>query len=192
MLRCISTRAHITTEVLVSHANARTTVHGRLLIVPRHQQGWTKAPIAAAMGLSRPCVIEWIARFEAEGKDGLRDRSSRPRRCSRRTPDGVEERIDAVRREQRRGPDWIGAEVGVAARTVSRVRRRHEMPYPRGCDPMTGAVIRASTNATAVRYERERPGELVHVDVKKLGRTPDGGGCRTQGRCEEVGGRGIG
>jgi transposase InsO family protein len=69
----------------------------------------------------------------------------------------------------------------VPARTVSRVLRRHQVPYLRALDPMTGQVIRAS-KTTAVRYERSRPGELVHVDVKKIGRIPDGGGWRAHGR----------
>ena len=67
------------------------------------------------------------------------------------------------------------------ARTVSRILRRHEVPRLRRCDPMTGEVIRAS-KTTAVRYERDRPGELVHMDVKKIGRIPDGGGWRAHGR----------
>ena len=93
----------------------------------------------------------------------------------------VEERIVAIRREQRRGQDWIGPELGVPARTVSRVLRRHGVPYLRECDPLTGEVIRAS-KTTAVRYERDRPGELVHVDVKKVGKIPDGGGWKAHGR----------
>ena len=68
-----------------------------------------------------------------------------------------------------------------SARTVSRILRRHKIPYLRELDPMTGKVIRSSKQ-TAVRYERDRPGELVHMDVKKLGRIPDGGGWRAYGR----------
>ena len=89
--------------------------------------------------------------------------------------------VVAMRRAERRGQDWIGPELGVAARTVSRILRRHGVPYLRECDPLTGEVIRAS-KTTAVRYERERPGELVHVDVKKIGKIPDGGGWRAHGR----------
>jgi hypothetical protein len=74
---------------------------------------------------------------------------------------------------------------------VGRILRRHGEPYLRDCDPMTGVLIKASKN-TAVRYERDSPGDLVHVDVKKLGRIPDGGGWRAHGRSEEVRGRGIG
>jgi transposase InsO family protein len=98
-----------------------------------------------------------------------------------RTGPEVEAIVLAARREHRRGPDWLGPELGVPARTVSRILRRHGVPRLAVCDPMTGEVIRAS-KTTAVRYERERPGELVHMDVKKIGRIPDGGGWRAHGR----------
>ncbi len=75
----------------------------------------------------------------------------------------------------------LGPELGVPARTVSRILRRHGCPYLRECDPLTGEVIRAS-KTTAVRYERDHPGELVHVDVKKIGQIPDGGGWQAHGR----------
>jgi transposase InsO family protein len=164
----------------VSHRNARLTVHGRLLIVQRHQARWKQAHIAAAMGVSRKCVKTWIDRYAAEGEPGLQDRSSRPHSMPGRTSAEVEDRVVALRRSERRGPDWIGAEVGVPTRTVSRILRRHQVPPLAMCDPMTGEVIRAS-KATAVRYERDRPGELVHMDVKKLARIPDGGGWRGRG-----------
>jgi transposase InsO family protein len=165
----------------VSHASARTTFHGRLLMVRRHQAGWPKAHIAAAMGVSRKCVKTWVDRFATEGEDGLVDRSSRPHRTPTRTPAQLEERIVELRRRERRGPDWIGAELGVPARTVSRVLARHGVPRLASLDPITGEVIRAS-KVTTIRYERERPGELVHMDIKKLGRIPDGGGWRVHGR----------
>ena len=165
----------------MSHANARTTVHGRLLIVERWRNGWKKAHIAAAMGVSRKCVRTWIARFQDEGEAGLADRSSRPRTSPRRTPVEVEDRIVELRRQQRRGPALLGAELGLPARTVSRVLARRGQPRLAALDPMTGQVIRASKH-TAVRYERSAPGELVHMDVKKLARIPDGGGWRAHGR----------
>jgi transposase InsO family protein len=165
----------------MSHGNARLTVHGRLLIVQRHQQGWRQAHIAAAMGVSRKCVKTWVERYAADGEAGLRDRSSRPHSTPTRTPAPVEAHVLDLRRRERRGPDWIGPEVGVAPRTVARILRRHGVPYLRELDPISGQVIRAS-KATAVRYERERPGELVHMDVKKLGRIPDGGGWKAHGR----------
>jgi transposase InsO family protein len=152
-----------------------------LLIVERFRAGWNKSHIAAAMGISRQCVHKWIDRFDAEGLAGLQDRSSRPRSMPTRTPASVEKAIVGLRAGQRLGPDGIGAELGVPARTVSRVLARHGVAHLRLCDPMTGEVIRASKH-TAVRYERDRPGELVHMDVKKLGRIPDGGGWRAHGR----------
>jgi transposase InsO family protein len=165
----------------VPHGNARTTVHGRKLIVARHQAGWRQAHIAAAMGISRKCVRTWIRRYEAEGEAGLVDRSSRPHTSPTKTPVEVEDRIVELRDRERKGPDWLGAELGVPARTVSRVLVRRGQPRLCTLDPMTGEVIRSS-KATAVRYERSRPGELVHMDVKKLGRIPAGGGWRAHGR----------
>jgi transposase InsO family protein len=87
----------------------------------------------------------------------------------------------ALRLAQRRGQQWIADELGISARTVSAVLRRHNLPYLRECDPLTGQVVRAS-KTTAVRYERTRPGELIHMDVKKIGRIPDGGGWKARGK----------
>lgn len=84
-------------------------------------------------------------------------------------------------RVERRGQDCIGPELGVPARTVSAILRRHQVPYLRDCDPLTGEIIRSS-KATAVRYEHDHPGSLVHMDVKKIGRIPDGGGWKAHGR----------
>lgn len=165
----------------MSHANARTTVLGRLLIVERHRAGWPQAHIAAAMGISRKCVKTWLDRYAAEGEAGLVTRSSRPHRVPTRTRPEVEQQIVELRTRERRGPDWIGAELKVPARTVSRVLARHRVPHLAVLDPITGQVIRAS-KATALTYERDRPGELVHMDVKKLGKIPDGGGWRAHGR----------
>lgn len=139
------------------------------------------AHAAKAMGISRQCAHRWVARFDAHGEAGLVDRSSRPRSSPRRTNPAVEAAVLAARVKHRRGQDWLGPEVGVPARTVARVLRRHDMPYLHALDPLTGEVIRSS-KATAVRYERDQPGELVHVDVKKVGKIPDGGGWRAHGR----------
>ena len=175
----------------MSHRNARLTFHGRRLLVARVESGMPVAHVAKAMGVSRQCAHRWVARFAAEGDTGLHDRSSRPRSCPSKTATTVEQAVLALRRAERRGQDWLGPELGLPARTVSRVLRRHRVPYLRECDPLTGEVIRSS-KTTAVRYERGRPGELVHMDVKKVGRIPDGGGWRAHGRSEEVRGRGIG
>jgi len=139
------------------------------------------AHVAKAMGISRQCAHRWVARFGAEGDAGLFDRSSRPHRMPTRTSPEVEAVVLAARVEHRRGQDWLGPELGVPARTVGRILRRHHVARLAVCDPMTGEVIRAS-KTTAVRYERDRPGELVHMDVKKIGRIPDGGGWRAHGR----------
>jgi transposase InsO family protein len=92
----------------------------------------------------------------------------------------VEAKVVAARAEHREGQDVLAPKVGVPPRTIARILRRHGVPYLRECDPMTGEVIRSS-KATAVRYERDCPGELVHMDVKKLGKIPDGGGWRALG-----------
>ena len=166
----------------MSHRNARLTVHGRRLLVHRVRvEGAPVAHVAKAMGISRQCAHRWIGRWDAEGDEGLVDRSSRPHRMPTRTSAEVETQVLAARREHRRGQDWIGPELGVPSRTVSRILRRHQVPRLVECDPLTGEVIRAS-KTTAVRYERDRPGELVHMDVKKIGRIPDGGGWRAHGR----------
>jgi len=166
----------------VSHANARLNAHGRRLLVDRvRRQGWAVAHAAKAMGISRQCAHRWVARFDADGEAGLADRSSRPHSSPRRTPAAVEASVITARATHRRGQDWLGPELGLPPRTVSRVLRRHHAPYLRTLDPLTGEVIRSS-KTTAVRYERGRPGELVHVDVKKIGRIPDGGGWKAHGR----------
>lgn len=166
----------------MSHRNARLTWHGRRLLVQRvREEHMPVAHVAAAMGVSRQCAHRWVARFDAEGEAGLFDRSSRPRRMPTRTPAAVEAQVLAARAERRRGPDVLGPDLGVAPRTVSRILRRHGVARLAALDPMTGEVIRAS-KTTAVRYERARPGELVHMDTKKLGRIPDGGGWRAWGR----------
>ena len=166
----------------MAHRNARLTFHGRCLLV--HRVRVLEMPVshvAKAMGVSRQCAHRWVARFDSEGEAGLVDRSSRPHRSPTRTSPEVEAQVLAARREHRRGQDWLGPELGVPARTVSRILRRHQVPRLAECDPLTGQVIRAS-KTTTVRYERDRPGELVHMDVKKIGRIPDGGGWRAHGR----------
>jgi transposase InsO family protein len=165
----------------MAHRNARLNVRGRALLVQRVlDQGRPVAHVAKELGVSRQCAHRWITRFRGEGSAGLQDRSARPHHSPTRTPAELETRVLSLRREQRRGPDWIGAEVGMPPRTVSAILRRHAVPHLAACDPLTGEVIRASRE-TACRYERSRPGELVHMDVKKLGRIPDGGGWRAGG-----------
>jgi transposase InsO family protein len=152
-----------------------------LLVRRVREEGLPVAHVAAAMGVSRQCAHRWLSRFDAEGDAGMFDRSSRPHRSPTQTSPEVEAVVVAARLERRVGPDVLGPELGVPPRTVTRILRRHGVPRLAVCDPMTGEVIRASKH-TAVRYEMSVPGELVHVDVKKLGRIPDGGGWRAHGR----------
>lgn len=165
----------------MSHRNARLTPFARRLIVERVRAGQPVAHVAKAMGVSRQCAHRWINRFDQAGDDGLEDRSSRPHSSPNQTAPDVEERVLAARREYRCGPDQLTHEVDVPARTITRILRRNGVARLHDCDPLTGEVIRTS-KTTAIRYERDRPGELVHVDVKKLGRIPDGGGWRAHGR----------
>jgi transposase InsO family protein len=166
----------------MAHRNARLTFHGRRLLVERvRNQGMPVAHVAKAMGVSRQCAHRWLARFDVEGLGGLHDRSSRPHHSPRQTRAEIEDLVVAARETSRRGLDWLGPEFGLAPRTITRILRRRRVPRLWECDPITGQIIRAS-KSTGVRYERERPGELVHMDVKKIGRIPDGGGWRLHGR----------
>ena len=117
------------------HRNARLTFHGRRLLVQRvRQEGMPIAHAAKTMGVSRQCAHRWVARFDVEGEAGLWDRSSRPHHTPTRTSIEIEQRVVDARVEHRRGPDWIGPELGVSARTVTRVLRRHQMPGLFECD----------------------------------------------------------
>ena len=166
----------------MGHRNARLTVHGRRLLVQRVRlEGMPVAHVAKAMGISRQCAHRWVARWDAEGDPGLEDRSSRPHRSPTRTSSEIEQRVVTARVELRVGPDRLADHLGVPARTISRILRRHQVPYLFECDPLTGEVIRASKQ-TATRYERATPGELIHIDVKKIGRIPNGGGWKAWGR----------
>jgi transposase InsO family protein len=149
--------------------------------VERILAGHRPADVAHQMGCSRATAYKWLRRFRAEGTPGLVDRCSRPHRCPHRTAASIEVRILEARRVYRRGAAWIGDELGMAASTVGRVIRRHHLPLLRDLDALTGQPVRRGP-VSGVRYERERPGELVHIDVKKLGRIPAGGGWRVHGR----------
>jgi transposase InsO family protein len=165
----------------MAHPNARLTPRGRLLLVERILAGYRVADVAAQLGCSRTCAYKWLARYRAEGTSGLVDRSSRPMRTPHRIAAALEQAILELRRRVRRGAEWIAGELGICASTVGRVLQRNHMPHLSMLDALTGIPVRRGP-ATRVRYERERPGELVHIDVKKLGRIPDGGGWRIHGR----------
>jgi transposase InsO family protein len=174
----------------VPHRNARLTVYARLLIVERSRAGWPQARIAEQLGVSRGTVSKWIDRYEAEGLDGLEDRSSRPHLSPRRTSAEVEAQVLELRDGSHRGAVFLAGELGLVASTVGRILARHQVPALASIDAVTGAPVRQRRGGP--RYERRRPGELLHVDVKKLGRVPDGGGWRLHGRSEAVRGRGNG
>ncbi|MEU1184413.1 IS481 family transposase [Streptomyces sp. NPDC005820] len=158
----------------MSHRNARLTVHGRRLLVERVSGGRPVAHVAAEMGISRATAHKWIRRWRTEGEQGLRDRPSRPLTTPHRTAAATEADVCRLRRDRKLGPARIGPVLGLPASTVHRILVRHGLNRLAFLDRPTGQVIR--------RYERERPGELVHVDVKKLGRIPDGGGHKVLGR----------
>ncbi|MFD5892367.1 IS481 family transposase [Streptomyces sp. NPDC060334] len=158
----------------MSHRNARLTVFGRRLLIERVVSGRPVAHVAAEMGISRATAHKWMRRWRAEGEAGLHDRSSRPRTTPHRTPADVETRVCDLRRARKLGPARIGPVLGLPASTVHRILTRHGMHRLAFMDRPTGTVIR--------RYERDHPGELIHVDVKKLGRIPDGGGHKVLGR----------
>jgi transposase InsO family protein len=129
------------------------------------------------MNISRQCAHKWWRRYRNEGLDGLRDRSSRPHSCPHQTPARLERRIVALRQSRRLGPARLAGIVGVPPSTVHRVLVRHGINRLRWMDRPTGRVIR--------RIETSRTGELVHIDVKKLARVPDGGGHKYHGRSIE-------
>ncbi|MFD9083325.1 IS481 family transposase [Streptomyces erythrochromogenes] len=158
----------------MSHRNARLTVHGRRILVERVLAGRPVAHVAAEMGISRPTAHKWVRRWRAEGDAGLRDRSSRPGRTPHRTPAATEAEVCRLRTDRKLGPARIGPILGLPASTVHRILARHGLNRLAFLDRPTGRIIR--------RYERAGPGELVHVDIKKLGNIPDGGGWRVVGR----------
>lgn len=162
------------------HRNARLTVHARLLIVERYRAGWPQARIAEQLGVSRATVKKWIDRYEVEGMLGLEDRSSRPHTSPTRTSPEIEAQVLELRIECHRGAVFLAGELGLVASTVGRILARRQMPALASIDPITGEPVRRRRGGP--RYERRRPGELLHVDVKKLGRVPEGGGWRLHGR----------
>jgi transposase InsO family protein len=152
------------------HKNARLTPRGREWVVRLSESGQTPQAISAAAGVCPRTVRKWIDRYRRAGLAGLQDRSSRPHRLRQPTPQTVVEEIERLRRQRRTGKQ-IAAETGVSSATVSRVLRRLGLNKLSALEPAEPAR----------RYEREHPGELIHIDIKKLGRI-GGVGHRITGR----------
>jgi len=163
------------------HKNARLTAHGRERIARQVESGQTREAVARAAGVCPRTVRKWVARYRSEGLAGLADRSSRPHRLHRPTPAAIVEQLEALRRQRWTGKQ-IAAELGVSPATVSRVLRRLGLSRLKDLEP--AAPVR--------RYQREHPGELIHIDIKKLGRFERVGHRITGDRKGQSNSRGIG
>ncbi len=163
------------------HENARLTPRGREILISRLERGEHPLDVATAMGVSVGTVYKWRRRYRTEGLAGLADRSSRPNDSPDRTPHDVEMKVIALRR-QRRIYHRIAAEVGLSPATVGRILTRHGLNRWRDLEPAEPAR----------RYERDRPGELIHIDIKKLGRFNRVGHRITGDRTGQSNSRGIG
>ena len=162
------------------HRNARLAPAGRLILVQRVLSGRPVAHVAKELGVSRQCAHRWVSRFRQGGMAGLLDRPSRPRTMPTATSPAVTARLLELRRRERLGRDELARRCGVSPSTASRIIARAGLPRLHELDPVTGIRIRAARR-TQIRYEHPAAGDLIHVDVKKLGRVPDGGGWRVDG-----------
>jgi transposase len=164
------------------HKNARLTAHSRADLARRVTvEGQAPKAVAAAFGVTIKTVGKWVARFRAEGVEGLGDRSSRPHRLRRPTPAVIVGKVETLRRQRWTGKQ-IAAEAGISPATVSRVLRRLGLNRIAALEP--AEPVR--------RYEREHPGELIHIDIKKLGRFDRVGHRITGDRRGQSNSRGIG
>jgi transposase InsO family protein len=160
-------------EALMAHPRAKLTLQGRRLLVARiREQGWPVPRAAEAQGVSVATAYKWLRRSRLEGEAGLADRCARPHTSPRRLGPDREPAILAHRATHRVGPHRIAWALGEAPSTVYAVLQRHRVPRLADLDRPTGQVV---------RYQRQRPGELLHLDVNKQGRIPDGGGHRILG-----------
>ena len=157
----------------MAHRNARLTPVTRLELVREVEAGWSQAEVARRFRVSRPTVAKWVRRFREARTVGLEDRNPAPRANPRRTTAELEQRICAVRRSAGFGPHRIAWALGLARSTVYAVLRRFGLSR-------LDQLHRVSRKQ--LRYEHPAPGDLPHLDVKKLARIPDGGGHRVHGR----------
>lgn len=151
----------------MQHPNARLSVYQRALIVERVSSGWTITRAARAAGVSRQTASKWVGRHRRFGVAALGDASSRPKRIRPTVPHDVVRRIVKARLRFRRGPHFLGWMLGLAGSTVHRVLRRLGLNR-----------LSRPTREKTCRYEWSKPGDLVHLDIKKLGRIGEGGGKR--------------
>jgi transposase InsO family protein len=164
-------------ETFMVHANAVLTPRGRLLLARRVvEEGWPVVRAAEHFNVSWPTAKRWASRYAAMGAQGMADRSSRPHHSPNRTPQVLVRRIVELRWRHRLSPLAIASRVSMPASTVHAVLVRCRLNRLRHIDIRTGEPIR--------RYEHDFPGSLIHVDVKKLGNIPDGGGWRFVGRSQ--------
>ena len=158
------------------HPNAPLTVEGRRRMVRCvTDRGWSVAATAERFQVDAKTVRKWRDRWLVDGDAGLWDRSCRPQRSPNRTPRQLRRRVLHLRSQRRWGADHIAHEVGLAASTVQKILNSAGVGRLDRGD-------RATRREPVRRYQREHPGELIHVDVKKLAGIPDGGGWRTRGR----------
>lgn len=165
----------------MSHPNARLNVHGRLLLVCRIEAGWTVSAAAGAAGVSRQTAGKWLKRYLEGGKDALIDASSRPHRTRPRVPERRCRRILKARVLLKRGPHFLAWRLKIARSTIYTVLRRYGV-----------SRLKTPERGPGVRYEWPNPGDMVHLDIKKLGRIKDGGGHRAFGRGPGMHHRGLG
>ena len=159
----------------MSHRNAPLTETGRLRLARCIvDDGWPVRRAAERFQVSHTTAARWAARYRQSGAAGMADRSSRPHRCPGQLPLRTERRIIKLRVTRRLGPARIAWALHLNPSTVHQVLRRYHCHRLAHLDRAARVPVR--------RYERDRPGELIHVDVKKLGNIPDGGGHRTAGR----------
>jgi len=175
----------------MSHANARLNVFGRRTLVERVLAGHQPGEVAKQVNVSRATGYKWVRRFRAEGAAGLVDRSSRPHRSPRQVPAEVVERIVACRAAEQVGARELATLLGMPASTIGAVLRRARVPHLSDLDRLTGEAVRGRRHSD-IRYQHDTAGSLLHVDVKKLGKIPPGGGWRVHGRTEQVRVRGLG
>ena len=152
------------------YRNAKTTLKSRDLIVKRYASGWNQQDIADGMGISRRTACKWISRYKLDGNEGLQDRSSRPHRSPNKLAENCERAILQLRREFGMTARTIAKILSIARSTVSHILKYYGW----------NRLENFNKKEPVIRYEREKPGDMIHIDIKKLGKI-DGVGHRING-----------